>query len=161
MKFKIGDRVRFSDKKQEITGTIVMTRADGHNYRDSKGRYFSPPIICDYRVARDVDGYPQLIDEQDLESVRKDWDNLQVGDILVDKEENEDRVIGVCGEAIFIGYVDGSRAANYYYTAAELRKGGWTIKGAGTDDTVELSIAELEQKLGYEAGSLRVKKDAA
>ncbi|PPG60285.1 hypothetical protein C5C57_05655 [Rathayibacter sp. AY1C5] len=45
-------------------------------------------------------------------------------------------------------------------TAKYLQNYDWTIKqGSPADDTTELSVAEIETKLGVPAGTLRVKKD--
>lgn len=75
------------------------------------------------------------------------WDNLAVGDVLIDSAGRERTILGICGSVVFYSstrYKDMFNTNSYendYSSLAHLKNNsGWTIKGGGeeSDDvTVE------------------------
>lgn len=148
-KFKKGDRVRAT---RNISLTPVKAGAVGTVDDDNDD--------CPYVIWDGFEGdnrWPAL-EETELELLNPSWDNLQVGDILIDDDGDEHRVLGVCGEIIFVSDSDDHRESYLYNTAYEFQQGGWTIKGS-EPTTTELTMADIEQKLEMAPGTLRVKKD--
>ncbi|KSZ59692.1 hypothetical protein Z045_05865 [Rhodococcus pyridinivorans KG-16] len=47
-----------------------------------------------------------------------------------------------------------------FYSIAELKDQGWTVKqDSPAEEVTELSVADIEEKLGLQSGRLRGKKD--
>lgn len=67
-----------------------------------------------------------------------------VGNVLVDKEGRERRVLGVCGNTYFLSFTTDQLSVGYFYTREELIKIGYTIKGQQETITIE----EAEKRLG-------------
>lgn len=90
----------------------------------------------------------------------KTLDDLEVGDIIVDTDSNEAKVLAVLGDVFLKSSWNNYDETASWLTISEAKSAGLTVKqDTPTDEITELSIAELEQKLDLTAGTLRVKKD--
>ena len=64
----------------------------------------------------------------------KTWDNLEVNDVLIDGAGKARTVLGVCGRIVFISTADSHFIASHaVFSAEELIKDGYKIKGASED----------------------------
>lgn len=79
--------------------------------------------------------------------------DLVEGDILVNEDGNEVKVLGVCGRAIFLSVVDNFDKPDCdYFTAEQLEKWNHKLKDQPTEDTIEIeggkyTVAELKKLL--------------
>lgn len=139
MKFKIGDRVRLTrncdgDKKGD---TGILTSKDGK---------------CWY-----IEGMETFHSEDHLELAAPSWDNLQVGDVVVDKT-NEAMVLAVLGNVFLISYWSNFERVNFWATIAEAQVYGWTLKDSETDDITELTLEEVAKLANVDVTKLRIKE---
>lgn len=75
----------------------------------------------------------------------KTWENLEVGDILIDNNNDEYKVLGICGEVIFysIANIFDLLGTGNYLTKRRLIELGYKIKGASEDKPKEIKEAIL------------------
>lgn len=93
----------------------------------------------------------------------KSWDNLEVGDILIDQNGEERAVLGISGEDVFFSYEDDHSKVLGYGTKTILQSWGWTIRGVEAESwTVksvkwneEMTLKEVCKELGRE---IKIKK---
>lgn len=86
----------------------------------------------------------------------KTWDNLTIGDIIVDTDGDESEVLAVTGKVFLRSLWGNFTSASSWYTKSEAQQDGWTIKQSVVETTVpELTVAEISEKLGYE---IKIKK---
>ncbi|WP_440220904.1 hypothetical protein [Dietzia sp. MNB45] len=151
-KFKVGDRARMvgevcevADPGELVTITEIDSNGDIHIEGPHGGECYS-------KHWGQQNGHY-------LEPVERTLHDLQPGDILLDSDDDEFRAIDVLPNSVLLSsYVNKDRAGAWY-TPDELNERGFKFKDAPETETTELSVAELEEKLGIEAGTLRVKKD--
>jgi hypothetical protein len=127
--------------------------ADGVRWTISS--YFSDRYVCitgtaDYVMFKEseLDGFLYLPRMKQLENSPMKY---KVGDILTSRTYNDRKIVHVVPE--FCGYlftVSGSRPC--FDTQNELDEAGFALKSH------ELTVAEIESKLGMESGTLRIKK---
>lgn len=80
----------------------------------------------------------------------KTWENLEVGDILIDEVDREVSVLAIVGRIIFISEPDNFDESNCYYTSKELVEMGYKIKGASEDKpSLDSVIDKLNSVNGY------------
>ena len=72
---------------------------------------------------------------------------MKQGDILVSEYNVEKKILGICGEVIFLSMDnDFTRATNGVFTELGLVKMGWVVKGTEPED--ERKARELLQSRG-------------
>lgn len=158
-KFKVGQKVRciIPRDPQESRGgagwtfgrVFTIARVSSNNRSESDTVYYN-----------DTDGNGVYSEHLELVRSVKAFDNLEVGDIIVDTDGDEAKVLAVLESVFLKSDWNDFDATSSWLTAAETESFGWTIKqDTPTEEITELSIAELEQKLDLTAGTLRVKKD--
>ncbi|KAB2587260.1 hypothetical protein BS297_00850 [Rhodococcus erythropolis] len=158
-KFKVGQKVRciIPRDPQESRGgagwtfgrVFTIARVSSNNWSESDTVYYN-----------DTEGNGVYSEHLELVRSVKTFDNLEVGDIIVDTDGDEAKVLAVLGD-VFLksGWNDFDETASWL-TVSEAKSAGWTVKqDTPTEEITELSIAELEKKLDLTAGTLRVKKD--
>ncbi|WP_146082376.1 hypothetical protein [Rathayibacter sp. AY1C5] len=151
--FKVGQKVQVRIDAGKF-GTLNHQVLPGH-LAHVESIDISEPYSYKLRTA---DGTTEVFKADQLERSTIEWDDLQVGDILVNSDGDEREVLGIAGKMIFLD--NGEGELGEWDTAKYLQNYDWTIKqGSPADDTTELSVAEIETKLGVPAGTLRVKKD--
>lgn len=141
MKFKIGDRVKVIYKGDVNYGKIGTITEKGYCY--------------DWRV--DFDNYDGLNDENDLELVPKTLDNLEVGDILTTEVGNKRKVLGICGEVVFLSYPNEPEIFKEGLTLKEIKDFAYKLKE--DSEIVELSMDEIASKLGIPVEKLKIKEE--
>jgi len=85
----------------------------------------------------------------------KTWETLEEGDVLINSNNKEVEVLGICGRVIFKSSIDNKNIALSGRTVKELQELGWKIKGT---DKTKLTKSEIEEKLNIKAGSLEIKE---
>lgn len=147
-KFKVGDKVRLIEKyaSWQPDYTFTVTSISKSSSDDDGGMINGSDGICVFG--------------RRLELAEKSLDNLQVGDILVHTDGDEAKVLAVLGNVFLRSEWNDFDKSFEWYTVAEAKMDSWTVKqDSPAPETTELSVAELEEKLGIESGTLRVKKD--
>ena len=140
MKFKEGNKVRIkrycSDCEEGYTYKLHYGRANGTGKENLFARNNKNESGCSC--------------EHNWELVEKTWDNLEVGDMLIDHLNRKRRVLGVCGEIIFyshIQYMDRSsleREFKHSIGWLKDRSNGWRIR----EEVKELTMKEVCRELG-------------
>lgn len=127
MKFKIGQKVK-----------VISANIESDEFKSMIGK------ICEIKdfytdnscIHNDIAVYtPDKKDywyftESDLEAVpeEKTWDTLQVNDVLIDCNEYEKIVLGICGRIIFYSSPLDKDDASSFETKETMIKWGWKIK---------------------------------
>ncbi|WP_064256347.1 hypothetical protein [Rhodococcus sp. HS-D2] len=150
-RYKVGDKVRViathgcrAGKKGEV---LTINSVGGYLPGDRELRFEESRGYC-YESG------------DHLELCEKTLDNLVVGDILIDDDGDECKVIDVLPNSVLLSDHRNHDQAFSFYSIAELEADGWTVKQDSPIEAVtELSVADIEEKLGLESGTLRVKKD--
>ena len=88
----------------------------------------------------------------------KDWDSLQVDDVLVDSNGDKRYILAVCGRVIFLSYVDSKDISGLYRTKEELIKSGYTILQDEEEEIIELTLEEIADKFGVDVKLIKIKK---
>jgi len=155
MKFKHGDRVTCTIDGVEITDARISINPNeetficqnvkggarardllGYKYSYYTGHNFSNPFVGDLKL------------------VEKTLENLEVGDILINKNEQAHRVLGICGELVFYSFSNDFNDPLAYRTRHYLKVRGWKIKQEETP-TEELTMEEVCKELGR---TIKIKK---
>ena len=74
-----------------------------------------------------------------LAYTEKTWDNLEVGDILINDDKYERKVLSVSDEMIFYSQVGDHNKFSDHCTRKQLQSFGWKIKNAEESDEVEVN----------------------
>ena len=82
----------------------------------------------------------------------KNWDNLQVGDVIVDGN-SEAKVLEVLTNTFLLSIWSDFESADDLYTPAQAKRYGWTIKGS-EDEEIKQAIATLEKHGKIEDGKI-------
>ena len=72
----------------------------------------------------------------------KNWDNLQVGDVIVDKDGYKAKVLEVLTNVFLMSVWSDFDVAGDWYTCAAAQRYGYIIKGS-EDEEVKQAIATL------------------
>jgi hypothetical protein len=157
-KFKIGDVVKaidnnytFTNKALGWTGKVTKVREDGYFYADT----ISSEIKSDVGVS-----YGFLSPEH-FALVKKELEDVEVGDILVDDEGKDRYVMAVNGRLVDLadyGYEADDSSQTMYYTMLELKKKGFTFKDQ-EPEIMEISMDDVAKKFGKSASEIRIKKE--
>lgn len=91
-----------------------------------------------------------------LEPYKKDLDNLEVGDILIDNEGNERMVLGISDLVFHMSSEDDLDVAYGNFTLAEFKRDGWRLKEE--EKKVELTLDEVAEKFGVDVNLLKIRK---
>jgi hypothetical protein len=155
-KFKLGDKVRILDKtvgvfsledtnlKKGDTGIVRKYNRDDSGYFIFKNK--------------DSDEDLWLFNESDLELYKRDLDHLEEGDILVNKDGDEYKVLGVHKYMVHLSGNNDFEAIGCGYTLEELKKCGFKLKDQ-QDETLEVTLDDIADKFNVNVKNLKVKKD--
>lgn len=143
-KYKLGQKLRYTGGTCSVViGTLCeVTGTDQHgvNYRTLEGKSHD---------CYEPDSSFRPVDDIEL---------VQSGDLIDCGEGDTKKVIDVLPHSALLSELYNHDEVDNFWSFNEMRSKGWTVKGAEPDVT-ELSVAEIEERLGVTAGTLRVKKD--
>ena len=147
MKYKIGQKVK------------VIASTFGRQYSDKTNLIGNICIVSNYDSLDNTYGlYTHFgecyFNESDLAPATKDWDTLEVGDILVDTDGDTKKVLGICGLLIFTSDFNNYNRPNGYHTKEGLIARCYTIK-QDEPEVTEMTMEEVCKKLGK---NIRIKK---
>jgi len=159
-KFKHGDRV--TCELSTMDGWIEIK--DGRISIDRDGDAFvCQDIRPSYQHAEKALGYKntwyikksQDWEVRNLKLKNKTMDNLEVGDVLVDEDGDEQKILGMCDMVYFLSrFNDFNKADDCPRTLAELKGMSYKLKGVEEEEE-ELTMDELCKELGR---TVKIKK---
>lgn len=137
---------------------ICQNLKDGMSAGDKLGYDFSWSIIENDSVR--LDGFDinvknlVLIQEEVSEEeapilIRKIEDGLKEGDVVVDTDDDECEVLGVCGRAVFLSGYDNFNSGGATRTLKEIIDDGFILKQPESEKIVpQYTMEQLFEKLG-------------
>lgn len=142
-KIKEGNRVR------------VITCTEGYEDHEGEiGIVISSNSINEYPVCLDNGGGCIA---SEVELVMKTLDYLEVGDVLLDRDEDEQTVLAVCDKVVCLSMCNKPSVFDHWYTVNELKVEHLTITGVETEEAAELTVKEVAKRLGIK--NLKIVKD--
>ncbi len=89
----------------------------------------------------------------------KNWDTLEVGDEVVDKDGDKSTVLDVRERLIFLSRWNDKNTSGSNYTREELIKAGYTIvQDTPEEEILELTIDQIAEKFGRDVKDIKIKK---
>lgn len=79
------------------------------------------------------------------------------GDVLVDKDGNKRKILGVCGEVYHISRPDDFTKYSVGYTKEDLDSWGYTLYTGTTEDIVEVTLEEVAKLKKVDVSKIRIK----
>ena len=145
---KVGDRIK-----------IISSRPHDYDGQMATVKRLSGSSIY---VAIDGTRYSEwgiYEDEDRIERIPKNLATLIEGDIVLDDDGDEHKVLALITSGIYLlsDYSNPEHAGDIY-TAKELEDNGWSVKYAAPAE-VKKSVADIEKELGMAPGTLHVVKD--
>jgi len=154
-KFKVGNRVKgVNGDIDGCEGIITEVKTDRYIIRLEKVGNREWQWVGEWQVGNEINR--PTFWEDCLELIEENNMKYKQGDVLVDTDGSEKKILGVCGEVYFIGWDDNFDYSNGPYTQKELDNRGYTLKTE--PEITELTVAEIEKKLGVK--NLKVVKEA-
>ena len=90
----------------------------------------------------------QSIFFSDLEPVTKTLRDMVVGDIIVDEDDKEAKVIDVLPNSFLRSFWGDFSQASCWCSFEEAEEKGWKLKGC-EEEVIELTVNQVSEKLGY------------
>ena len=151
MKFKIGDKVElledyWSNRKKGDKFTITSREGGFTNDMD----LYSCVSLDDPNVRMGVFG-------KRLKLAEKTLDDLEVGDILLDSDGDEVKVLAICNEIIGISEYDDFDTFNKWLTISEI-KNRFTLKQDLTAKITELTLEDVAKLAGKDVSQIKIVK---
>lgn len=155
-KLKVGDKFIYTKEMNEAK-LKSFRRNDASIYINKTLTVASLGSDDTYSVEEDkYNEFSFLFDVVDAFIPRTEitWDNLEVGDVLIDDDAEERKVLAVVGEIVFTSRQNDHERSENYYCQKELQEEGWTIKQPEQPKEETLQIgeytyrkSEVEEKL--------------
>ncbi len=137
MTYKTGQWVKIKDDGRIFK--VSRSSKEGYELIDSKGEYLED--FNDSRV------YMAMVAEWRLEPAPKTWDTLEVGDIILENDNEQAIVLAIQGDTLLRSRFECFWSADAWYTKIEMKELGYKIKGA-VDEVEELTVEEISERLG-------------
>lgn len=140
-KLKVGDRVKeagtsFCDelRKGEV-GVITAVEDDEFSINDCYHSFILDSAYC-------LDLFPHI----------PDWDNFEIGDIVVDKGGNKVKILARLGDVFLPSYDNDFKKCDSWHTISEAKEYGYTFQQS--EPVKEITQEEAEKLIG---GKFRIK----
>lgn len=139
-KFKVGDKIRMKEDcdfgKAKWGEMYLVMKDEGGDY------YINSPEECNCQEKW------ELVTPKTLE-------NIEFGDVVVDKDGYERKVLGRLNSLVFLSDVNDFDCADVTYTVEELKKRGFTLKQEPEDkeeviniEGKDYTVSEIKRALG-------------
>ncbi len=155
--FKHGQRCTCEIDGKKVTDARINIDPDGDVYivqegkdricvSSDKGTYFDSSKEEDYFVAN-------------LTLLPRTIEDVEEGDEIVSKDVGERKVLGRCGQIVFLGRLLSNDAYENTYSIHDLKFRGYTIKFAERNSKlVEITMEEIADKFNIPLDQLRIKQ---
>ena len=162
-KFKIGDKVTVKENFWEIDSGMVLSS----NRKKLVGRTLEIESVYSngYIYTKQDDSNDDTVwtwDENwvELYNPTITWDNLKWKDVVLDKDGDEQMVLGVLNDVVFISWYNEFNEADDWYHKQELKDTGYTIKQATPTppEKLELTLDQIAEKFGVDVTNIKIKK---
>jgi len=140
--FKVGDRVRVINSLEPIYMSVEVGKI---------GKVVDHRWSCgeEVRVSVDFKYCHQTCAPSQLQLVSTDLDTLQEGDVVIESDNGDDRVIlGVCGKGYLLSVCESKEYAGGWYTAKELEDNGYKVKGVEDEEETPMTVEEVSKLVG-------------
>lgn len=152
-KLKVGDKFIYTKEMNEAK-LKSFRRNDASIYINKTLTVASLGSDDTYSVEEDkYNEFSFLFDVVDAFIPRTEitWDNLEVGDVLIDDNGDERKVLGIAGEIVFFSSSKDFEEYGYQASRKSLQDHGWTIKQP-KEETLQIGEytyrkSEVEEKL--------------
>lgn len=175
-KFKHGQRVtceidgvKIDDAKISIgkNGLIYLcsNSKSGDNNADEKlGYKYSYSFLMKDRDFNQYGDINEVI--ENLHFLDRTLDDLEEGDVIVDENGDEQKVLGICGNVYFLSEENEfTKVDEYYYTTQELEDNGYTLKQEEEEeeekesvDSAYFYITQDKNKITYDGNTYILSK---
>lgn len=111
-------------------------------------------------VVNAEDGFCAEFGDKDHEIIEEGLRAMKVGDIVIDGDGDERKVLEILTNTFAYSYID-LQDKFYSWTAfGEAEREGWKLKDQEpVDDTLEISMDEVAEKFGKDVSKIRIKKE--
>jgi len=164
-RFKHGQRVTCKIERERIDDAkisideygevyVCQNKKDGCDTDDKLGYAYSWSIYGDDREPTSDSGLTDLI------FFDRSIEDVQEGDVVI-YGCWERKVLGICGEVVFLSGKSNDDICTFYLTKYELKQANYTIKQdtPPTPPTLtEVTLQEVADKMGVPVGQLRIKE---
>ena len=167
-KFKIGDKVTVKENFWEIDSGMVLSS----NRKKLVGRTLEIESVYSngYIYTKQDDSNDDTVwtwDENwvELYNPTITWDNLKWKDVVLDKDGDEQMVLGVLNDVVFISWYNEFNEADDWYHKQELKDTGYTIKQATPtpeteSEALKKAIAEVKAIQEEQDRKYKAERDA-
>ena len=156
---KTGDKVKIKEKFWEIKSDVCT----GANMRKLAGKTLEVASVygngfVGTKQDDSNDNTSWYWDKNWLELYRPTitWDTLKWKDVVVDRDGDEQMVLGLLNDMLFLSDYNDFKSYDDWYHKQELQNEGYTIKQAPVDK-LELTLEQVAEKFGVEVGNLKIK----
>jgi len=155
--FKHGQRCTCEIDGKKVTDARIHIDPDGDVYIVQEGK----DRIC---VSSDKGTYFDSSKEEDyfvdnLTLLPRTIEDVEEGDEIVSKDVGERKVLGRCGQIVFLGRLLSNDAYENTYSIHDLKFRGYTIKFAERNSKlVEITMEEIADKFNIPLDQLRIKQ---
>lgn len=167
-KFKYGQRVACKIKEQQINDAKISIDDDGtlyicHNNEDADGAEANNKLGYEFSW-KIFNKYQDMVSDHDrvadLIFLDRSIEDVQEGDVVI-YGCWERKVLGICGEVVFLSGKSNDDICTFYLTKYELKQANYTIKQdtPPTPPTItEVTLQEVADKMGVPVEQLRIKE---
>lgn len=164
--FKHGQRVTCKIEREQIDDAkisideygevyVCQNKKDGCDTDDKLGYAYSWSIYGDDREPTSDSGLTDLI------FLDRSIEDVQEGDVVWsenDEEITESKVLGRCGEVVFLSKTNIHSVYGQAVTIAQLKAANITIKQDTPPTLTEVTLQEVAEKIGVPVEQLRIKE---
>lgn len=152
-RFEVGDLARVRDDANNHTFYNDIHKGDiARVIRVNGGETYK------YRLRTD-DGREETFRDEQLDLVARDLDHLRAGDIVLDADNDERRVIDVLPNSVLLsvyGAADDLDTANTWFTPGELKRKSFTLKQDTPADVTELTLEDIAKLKGVDVSQIKI-----
>lgn len=152
-KFKVGDLARVRDDANNHTFYNDIQKGDIARVIRLNGDQ-----TYKYRLRTD-DGREETFRGEQLDLVARDLDHLQPGDIILDDDGDERKVIDVLPNSVLLsawGSGDDLDTADDWFTPGTLKRKGFTLKQDTPAEVTELTLEDIAKLKGVDVSQIKI-----
>ncbi len=157
--FKVNDKVTVkagckhecSVLENEVFDYLIIDKVHNNNYY----------AYTAYHGGEKINNYYNYYTDDHLElyiAPAITWDTLKWKDVVVDRDGDEQMVLGLLNDMLFLSDYNDFKSYDDWYHKQELQNEGYTIKQATPVDKLELTLEQVAEKFGVEVTNIKIKK---
>lgn len=165
-KFKHGQKVTCKIKETQIDDAKISIDTNRtiyicHNHADAGGAEADNKL--GYKFSwRIFDNHQNMVSDHyrvtGLIFLDRSIEDVQEGDIVASKDKDERKVLGVCGECVFLSMGHTHTSYSFAISKHDLKETKYTIKQDTPPTLTEVTLQEVADKMGIPVEQLRIKE---